>query len=334
MTWPTALPAAALRVLRGAAGRRVLQLGLLVAGLFAAGFLCGEQAHAAGGPPAPATATVRLPHPAAPATADPGAAAGPRVTTALSGVTGQSAAAKAPGVTELSEATGPSGSRPGPAEVTDAPADVPRLSGLPVLSDLPDLPALPTLPAPALPTLPALPSLPALPDLPGLPASPALPVPPVLAELPALPVIPAAPARTLPVPVVGAPGGRTAAAGADTDVVTVVDAVAGTESYGPVGLGGGQGGGHAARDGDRVAPVHVGQARGQVPGPVRRGPAGGRDAVLNGVPVLDGGVSRHGDAHAVTASLPVPPRLVPGGAVRRDVTGTRDRRHDVPVFPG
>ncbi|MBK3638596.1 hypothetical protein JHN52_38265, partial [Streptomyces sp. MBT97] len=95
MTWPTALPAAVLRVLRGAAGRRVLQLGLLVAGLFAAGFLCGEQAHAAGGPPAPATATVRLPHPAAPSIADPGAAtgplvaAGPRVTTALSGVTGQ-----------------------------------------------------------------------------------------------------------------------------------------------------------------------------------------------------------------------------------------------------
>ncbi|MBK3631175.1 hypothetical protein JHN59_41650, partial [Streptomyces sp. MBT49] len=79
MTWPTALPAAVLRVLRGAAGRRVLQLGLLVAGLFAAGFLCGEQAHAAGGPPAPATATVRLPHPAAPSIADPGAATGPLV---------------------------------------------------------------------------------------------------------------------------------------------------------------------------------------------------------------------------------------------------------------
>ncbi|MEU8573663.1 hypothetical protein [Streptomyces asoensis] len=111
---------------------------------------------------------------------------------------------------------------------------------------------------------------------------------------------------------------------------TAVDVVAGPESYGPAGPGGGR----ADHDGGRVASVRTGQVRGQAPGPVRRAPAGGHDAVLNGVPVLDGGVSRHGDAHAVTASLPVPPRLVPGGAVRGDVTGTRDRRHDIPVFPG
>ncbi|MGW2517105.1 hypothetical protein ACWC09_08750 [Streptomyces sp. NPDC001617] len=51
MTWPAALPAAALRVMRTAAGRRALQVVVLVGGLFALGFLCGEQAHAAEGAP-------------------------------------------------------------------------------------------------------------------------------------------------------------------------------------------------------------------------------------------------------------------------------------------
>ncbi|MPY63448.1 hypothetical protein FNH08_41715, partial [Streptomyces spongiae] len=51
MTPSAALPGAGavLRVMRGAAGRRVLQVVLLVGGLFALGFLCGEQAHAADG---------------------------------------------------------------------------------------------------------------------------------------------------------------------------------------------------------------------------------------------------------------------------------------------
>ncbi|MFJ3333747.1 hypothetical protein [Streptomyces sp. NPDC086766] len=51
MTWPAALSVAALRVMRTAAARRALRLGLLVGALFALGFLCGEQAHAADGTP-------------------------------------------------------------------------------------------------------------------------------------------------------------------------------------------------------------------------------------------------------------------------------------------
>ncbi|MDN0195229.1 hypothetical protein [Streptomyces sp. S.PNR 29] len=47
MIWPVALSGAALRVMRTAAGRRALQLVLLVGGVFALGVLCGEQAHAA-----------------------------------------------------------------------------------------------------------------------------------------------------------------------------------------------------------------------------------------------------------------------------------------------
>ncbi|MEU0041370.1 hypothetical protein ABZ063_47515, partial [Streptomyces sp. NPDC006333] len=49
---PTAAPpvaGAALRLLRTAAGRRALQASLLVGGVFALGFLCGEQARAADG---------------------------------------------------------------------------------------------------------------------------------------------------------------------------------------------------------------------------------------------------------------------------------------------
>ncbi|MFF9766958.1 hypothetical protein ACIGXF_07815 [Streptomyces sp. NPDC053086] len=51
MTLPAALFGTAVRLLRTAAGRRALQLALLVGGLFVAGFLCGAQAHAAEGTP-------------------------------------------------------------------------------------------------------------------------------------------------------------------------------------------------------------------------------------------------------------------------------------------
>ncbi|MEV5878675.1 hypothetical protein AB0L75_31500 [Streptomyces sp. NPDC052101] len=57
MTFPAALLGTAVRMLRTGAGRRALQLVLLVAGLFALGFLCGEQAHAAEATPVPAKVT-------------------------------------------------------------------------------------------------------------------------------------------------------------------------------------------------------------------------------------------------------------------------------------
>lgn len=49
MALSAVLPDAALRVTRTAAGRRALQVGLLVGGLFVLGLLCGEQARAADG---------------------------------------------------------------------------------------------------------------------------------------------------------------------------------------------------------------------------------------------------------------------------------------------
>lgn len=61
LTWSAAFPGVAARVLRGAFGRRALQVGLLVGGLFVLGFLCGEQAHAADGVGAfPVKAPVQL----------------------------------------------------------------------------------------------------------------------------------------------------------------------------------------------------------------------------------------------------------------------------------
>ncbi|OLZ71085.1 hypothetical protein AV521_13480 [Streptomyces sp. IMTB 2501] len=61
MTFPAAFLGIAVRMLRTAAGRRALQLALLVGGLFALGFLCGEQAHAADGTPLPAKVTSARP---------------------------------------------------------------------------------------------------------------------------------------------------------------------------------------------------------------------------------------------------------------------------------
>ncbi|MFY7568628.1 hypothetical protein ACOT81_29785 [Streptomyces sp. WI04-05B] len=51
MNRPAALPVAVLRVTRAVAGRRALRVAVLVGGLFAFGFLCGERAHAAEGMP-------------------------------------------------------------------------------------------------------------------------------------------------------------------------------------------------------------------------------------------------------------------------------------------
>ena len=76
MTSPVALPVAALRVVRAAAGRRALDLALrvtlLAGGLIALGLLCGGRAHAAEGVlPPPENAGDRAVH--APAVTDAGA---------------------------------------------------------------------------------------------------------------------------------------------------------------------------------------------------------------------------------------------------------------------
>ncbi|WP_314224661.1 hypothetical protein [Streptomyces zaehneri] len=238
MTWPTALPGAALRILRvvrGAAGRRVVQLALLVGGLFALGFLCGEQAHAAGGPSAPALSAPALSAPAlpqvpsVPALSAPAlppvpsvpalsAPALPQVPSVPAGVTDQVvglSSVPAGGdvvVAAVGEQRGRLSAQVSPPPVSSSPRlpiaparpelpDPSELAKLPKLPVLADLPKLPDVSGPTY--LPSLPTLPALPDLPDLPDLPALPALPALSDLPALPSVPV---RTLPVPVVEVPG--------------------------------------------------------------------------------------------------------------------------------
>ncbi|WP_405766999.1 hypothetical protein OHU34_16700 [Streptomyces sp. NBC_00080] len=342
MTWLTTPPGAALRilrVLRGAAGRRVVQLALLVGGLFALGFLCGEQAHAAEGLTAPALSAPALPAPArsAPALSAPGLSPVLSVPAAVTDqVEGPSSVPAVGDVVvaavgeqreRLSVQVSPPSVSSSPrqpieqtlSEVPDLPAlpKLPKLAALATLPELPELADLPELPEVSGPTdLPRLPALPALPALPDLPALPALPVFPALPALPALPDPPSAPVSAK---------------------VTVADTAvdADTASYGPVstGVGGWVDVGH------RVESLRTGQASvnapAHAPGPVRRGPAGDRDGVLGGgVSVFDGGASRHGDTYAVTPRHRIPLRLVPGGVARSEAADTRDGHRNIPVFPG
>ncbi|MEU1514116.1 hypothetical protein ABZ490_18465 [Streptomyces sp. NPDC005811] len=174
---------------------------------------------------------------------------------------------------------------------------------------------------------------------------------PVLSDLPALPVLselpdpteglpdgsePSSdPAQPLPVPVTQAPA-------PDSPVTSSPDwhrsrhvsprheaADAAMVSYGPVrpAVLGGAAGLRAVAHHD-PAPARAGQA------PAHRAPGGVPSGLLGGSSALDGGASRHGDAHAVTASHRIAVPLVAGGAERSDAAGTRDRHRDVPVFPG
>ncbi|MFI5795467.1 hypothetical protein [Streptomyces sp. NPDC051677] len=310
MIWPTALPVAALRVLRTAAGRRVLQLALLVAGLFALGFLCGEQAQAAEGVPTPNAVTTRV----------------QSLTTA---------AVPAPAPVEVPEARAVEPARssrtalPVADEVVQPVGEV-----VAAVSEELGRAATPAAPVSSSPTSPSLPSLPVVSDLHGLsdlqdlPGLSELPGIPALPGFPSLPSLPSLPVRTLPAPVAQTPApdpavSPSADGRAAGDLATAESAV----PYGPVGS---VTGGSSDGVGHRVAPAHTGRG----PLPVRHGPAGDRNGVLGGGSVLDGGASRHGDAHAVTPYQRVPLRLAPGSAVRSDAVGTRDRFRDIPVFPG
>ncbi|WP_416983650.1 hypothetical protein [Streptomyces sp. T028] len=272
MTSPTVLPAAALRVLcvlREAAGRRALQLALLVGGLLALGFLCGGQAQAAEGTTASVKDVTAALSEAAPTSGPVPAVHTDRVLQPLREV-----------VTAVTE------------KVAEATAELPVSS---------------------------LPNLPNLPDLPDVSEPPSLPV------------------QTLPVPVVQTPA-------PDSPVTSSPDgdrfrhaspehkaADAATVSYGPVvpvpvpALGDAAGVRAASHN-----PVHIGAGH----APAHRAPGGVPSGLLGGASTLDGGASRHGDAHAVTVSHRMPVPLVSGGAVRSDADGTRDGHRDIPVFPG
>ncbi|WP_367321255.1 hypothetical protein [Streptomyces sp. HUAS ZL42] len=316
MTWPAALSCAALRVLRTAAGRRALQVVLLVGGLFALGFLCGEQAHAAEGVPT-VTSTGVVPTASAEEVRSSVRGGIERLVDAPTGSTSpRSRTASPPRPTapandraeerHSGSSTGPVHSssgqvlRPVTGQVVRSVDDrvlrrvgdaVERVTGGLTQVQV-ELPALPVLPS-----LPGLPPLPALPSLPG--------------QIPPAPVAAAPPSAAHASPSDGAHSHRPVDAPVDI-------------TYGPspgiaTAAVSAQAGGHRT--------TQPGQA------PAHRAPSHDFNGVLGSQSALDGGASRHSDAHAVTSNHQVPLRSVRGTAACAHAAGARDRYRDIPVFP-
>ncbi|MEU6911983.1 hypothetical protein [Streptomyces olindensis] len=229
MTWSAALPGAALRMLRTAAGWRALQAGLLVGGVFLIALLCGERAHAADGVHTPANSAAGRTGPAVLRIVSGAGTVHHARAVVERGVVERGGAERVvaergvgrrgePGAGASSEAVAshvaPLPAQPvqpepsGPAKLSGSPVAAAR-PGSPVAATLPKLPALPAPPtrpvppespeSPESPTSPALPGLPALPAVPDIPLPPTLPVvslPPTLPDAPPLPPLPDLP--TLP----------------------------------------------------------------------------------------------------------------------------------------
>ncbi|MCX5361325.1 hypothetical protein OG864_21685 [Streptomyces sp. NBC_00124] len=321
MTWPAALPGAALRSLRTAAGRRALQVALLVGGLFALGFLCGGQASAAEGIPTTTATSGAVP-------ADP--VDGVRSLT--SGAVGR--LAKPPAEAEVHHTAPRTDALPTSDDPTSVDDKVLRPATEHVVgvvdgkvlqpvgdlvdtvteqlagaqAQMPPLPSLPSLPATEQPGLPGLPELPTLPDLPALPGQ-TLPdqTPPATTPQPKSPVADS--------PQGDASGKRSGKAAA-----TAV-------FYGPPSVAGSPTTGAASKtDGHRAVQGAHTPVPQQTPGDDQSGALGNR-------PTADSGSSRHGDAHAVSLNHRTAVRLVAGAAVRADAFETRDRHRDIPVSP-
>lgn len=366
MTWPAALPLAALRVLRTAAGRRALQVTLVVGGLFALGFLSGERAYAADGVSVgTGTSSVeRLVTDAAKAAPAPGKP-GPQAPADHPQAPAESATPQppAPGTTATHPTDGTDdGSAEGAADTdgthdtdsTDGTYDTADTDGTgdqvlrPVtdrviqgVSDRVLAPARHVVEsvtaglaeAPPLSSLPTLPSLPVLPTAPESPAWPALPgfeIPglPDAPGFPGAPTLPGVPGQTLPAPVTTTPRPGPEAPGADG--IRDDEGRTGTAAsgvYGPRFVAGAAAvDASAADDAHRVAPSGY--------APVHEAPADHPSGVVGSRSAGDNNnTSRHGDAHAVSLSRRAPLRLVPGAAARTVADEIQDRHGDIPVSP-
>ncbi|WP_217212182.1 hypothetical protein [Streptomyces sp. AC550_RSS872] len=339
-------PAAALRVLRIAAGRRALELVLLLGGLFAIGLLCGGQASAADGVSAvPASGVSAVSASgvsvgtSSTSSADLRASAGSeaergeRAERVLSvpakpGVRDESTVASKPGAPQYGEGESEAQAiRPAPA-FPSAPA----FSSAPVLPASPSLPSL--TPLPSLPSLLPPPSMPEAPESPAWPSWPGLDLPefPGLpgADIPALPGVPAVPAKTLPAIGAGASQPEAQAPGSvdgrdDDEGRTGEEAAV---AYGPrfVALADDTGTHVPAADGARSV-----ASAGYIP--VQHAPVDHPGGVLGNRSAGDNSTSRHGDAHAVSLNPRAPLRLAPGAAARVEADEIQDRHRDIPVSP-
>jgi hypothetical protein len=336
LTWSAAFPGAVVRVLRAVVGRRALQVGLLVGGLFLLGFLCGEQAQAADGigalPGRTVGQLVKLP--AEPKATHRDAATATETWTAKGSA--PQPVAPAPDTDALIPAPADA-LTPTPADALTHPADkVLRpvtehvvgavVSG--VVQPVGDLVETvtsgltETVGIPAQSTPSGWPTLPSFPESPSWPTLPTLPVPPTV------PGLPGAPGETLPAPapVTSVPESQPGAHAAGKQAGDE-GSVAGRAVYGP----------RFADHGTVTQPVTRPSAHrttSAAHAPTHPAPSDNPGGALAGKSAVDNGSSRHGDAHAITPDHRAPLRLVPGAAASVDAAGTRDRDRDIPVFPG
>ncbi|WP_399140099.1 hypothetical protein Q3A86_22015 [Streptomyces sp. NBUA17] len=335
MTWSAALPGAALRVMRAAAGRRALRVALLMGGLFVLGVLCATRAQAADGAPSLGDAVGSVATASAgddPAGGDP--AGGGRGAEEAPAVRGDGSDAVPPGLRPVTADVVRSATdrivRPVRDTVETAAGEV-RAAARDVLSTLPSAasvppPAspLPSLPSPSLPSL-SVPPVSVLPDLSGAGGSS---VPPDQQGATGRSERPA-PDGPDPGPAAGEAdrqGGSPDASGADTP------GAAGTAA--PVRYGPASGAGRELLPDAHTSSTGTGRA-----GPTAAAEAeapgthGDPDGSLGTASGADHGAPRHGDAHAVTPHHRIPLRLVAAVLVRADEGGTRDPYRDIPVSP-
>ncbi|MFF1273860.1 hypothetical protein ACFVZC_10695 [Streptomyces marokkonensis] len=327
MTWSPAVSGAAPRALRAAAGRRAVQLALLVGAVFVLGVLCGERAQAADGVPVRESSAAGAPVATGPRTPSGGNAPGSLVD-ALTVPRPEAADPVRPLTGTAVRSVEERVVRPAGELVGAVTGGLDEASGA--------LPALPALPAPPGPEQPV-----PLPDVPVLPEAPAQTLPEPAVPGPDQPSSPSPAGPAVPTPgAPGAPGAPSAAEAAGTPGTSssVPDGPAraadpalhgprltgvGSGTHGRPGDQGGRGRGAVARDDVPAGPVLAPYA-----------PAGGRpDGATGTGSVTDHGTPRHGDACAVPAFHRPAPRLVPGPAAPAETAGTRDRCRDVPVSP-
>jgi len=300
LTLSAALPGAALRVMRTAAGRRALQVVLLVGGLFALGFLCGEQAHAADGAVPTPTQVVQSAQSSVTSSVEKGTSAPEDGSAALS-----AAAPVTDTSNQLTDTVEPATDTA--RRVTDTVRHVVRPVGDLVETVTDELPETP-------PEM--LPSLPEFPDPSGLPGLPALPVAGGQAPPAAGGSVPQGPAGATE---------QSHAAAAERGALRRASMEA-APAYGPSGVRTDTGAGVDVRRG------HDGVRAGQAP--ARQAPPGDPTGALVNQAAVDSGAPRHGDPHAVTSDHRAPLRLAPGASAVMTADETRDRYRDIPVFPG
>ncbi|MHB9859622.1 hypothetical protein [Streptomyces sp. YIM S03343] len=327
MTLPAAFPSTVQRLARTVAGRRLLQVSLLVGGLFVLGFLYGGRAQAAEGVPLPSATRV-----ASAAATDTSSG---RSSIPATPDTSSVLPVPLDGVRELAkpltEQVVPS------VEATVSQVVQPVADTVKTVTDglsegkvtLPSLPSLPELPI--LSELPSLPGLPGAGDEPSVPASPTVPGDSAL---------PVQPGQASPAPVAGTEESRrpaqTAAAHGDDDrqtagrraPVAAAQTVA-PQTYGPSYTPA------DATPANGVARAAVGPSPRAGHAPLRQAPTGDPDGTVGNRSAAGDGASRHCDAHAAVTSVRRAPVLLVAGATACAATpGTRDRHRDIPVFPG